>query len=90
MISNNIVTPTTEKSIEITKRKWIRANIACLFSMKIKNREKVKKSQVLGHIMDTYGETKFDVKSPNDRYIIAVNNFPIINVDDALFKKRMI
>lgn len=85
MISEDVVIPTTEKSIEITKRKWIRADIAGLFSMKIKNGDKVKKGQVLGHIMDTYGETKFDVKSPNDGYIIAVNNFPVINMGDALF-----
>ena len=35
--------------------------------------------------MDTYGETNFAVKAPSDGYIIAVNNFPIINMGDALF-----
>jgi len=85
MISKSVEIPKTDKTIEITKRKWIRANIAGLFSIKIKNGEKVKKGQILGHIMDTYGETKFEVKSPTNGYIIAVNNFPIVNMGDALF-----
>ncbi len=85
MINKNVVISPMKKSIEISKRKWIRANIAGLFSIKIKNGEKVEKGQVLGHIMDTYGETKVDVKSPNNGYIIAVNNFPIVNMGDALF-----
>jgi len=85
MISDEIKIPVMNKSIIISKRKWIRANIAGLFSIKIKNGEKVKKGQILGFIMDTYGETKYAVKSPSNGYIIAVNNFPIVNMGDALF-----
>lgn len=72
-------------SIHIKKRKWIRAKVAGLFTPTVQNGEKVKKGQVLGHIMDTYGETNFSVKSPYDGYVIAKNNFPIINMGDALF-----
>lgn len=85
MISDNVVTEKAEKSIEIKSRKWIRAEIAGLFSLAIKNGEKVLKNQVIGYIMDTYGETNFEVKAPFDGYIIAINNFPIINMGDALF-----
>ncbi len=85
MINKDVNITTATKSIQISKRKWVRANIAGLFSSTIKNGEKVQKGQVLGLIMDTYGETNFKVKAPHDGYVIAVNNFPIINMGDALF-----
>ena len=84
MIDNTIIIP-ENTSVCIYKRKWIRAKVAGLFNTTIKNGEKVKKGQVLGHIMDTYGATNFAVKAPKDGYIIAKNNFPIINMGDALF-----
>ena len=85
MISANIPIRKSKKSIEITTRKWIRASIAGVFSLQVKNGSTVKKNQTLGYIMDTYGETNFTVKSPQDGYIIAINNFPIVNMGDALF-----
>ena len=85
MIDSNVVIPKMDASIELTHRKWIRAKSAGLFSSNIKNGSAVKKGQTLGHIMDTYGETNFKVKAPYDGYIIAVNNFPIINMGDAIF-----
>ena len=85
MINDAITIPKNKTSIEITKRKWIRARAAGIFNTIVKNGAKVEKNEVLGQIRDTYGETKFDVKAPNDGYIIALNNFPIINMGDALF-----
>ncbi len=85
MISDKIIIPVMGKSILIKKRKWIRADIAGLFSIKIKNGNKVSKGELLGNIMDTYGETKLEVLAPKNGYIIAVNNFPIVNMGDALF-----
>ena len=85
MISDKVLLNKTKPSVVLTHRQWIRAKIAGLFSLAVKNGEKVTKNQVLGHIMDTYGETNFEVKAPYDGYIIAVNNFPIINMGDALF-----
>ena len=54
-------------------------------TLKLKTDPKIKKGQVLGHIMDTYGETNFTVKAPTDGYIISKNNFPVVNMGDALF-----
>lgn len=85
MIAKTVKIEKSNKSIEITSRKWIRAKIAGLFSTTIKNGEAVEKGQILGHIMDTYGETNFAVKAPYKGHIIALNNFPIINMGDALF-----
>ncbi|HHC80177.1 MAG TPA: succinylglutamate desuccinylase/aspartoacylase family protein, partial [Flavobacteriia bacterium] len=85
MISENVAIPKMEKSIELIQRRWVRAKIAGLFSTAVNNGEAVKKGQVLGYIMDTYGETNFKVKAPYDGYIIAINNFPVINMGDAIF-----
>lgn len=85
MISKEVVVPNAKPSVELHKRKWIRAKVAGIFNATIKNGAKVEKGQLLGNIMDTYGETKFPVKAPTSGYIIAKNNFPIINMGDALF-----
>ncbi len=85
MISEDVIIQKSNPSIEIVKHKWIRAKIAGLFSAVITNGDKVQKGQTLGFIMDTYGETHFLVKAPYDGYIIAINNFPIINMGDAIF-----
>ena len=85
MIDADVSIANNKVSIEITKRKWIRAKVAGIFSATVKNGAKVKKGQVLGNIMDTYGATNVAVKAPSDGYIIALNNFPILNMGDALF-----
>ncbi|CAM1372201.1 Succinylglutamate desuccinylase [Tenacibaculum litoreum] len=85
MVKESIEIPKNPTSIHINKHKWVRAKVAGLFTPIVHNGEKIKKGQILGHIMDTYGETNFSVKSPYDGYIIAKNNFPIINMGDALF-----
>ncbi len=85
MIDTKVTVAVAEKSIYIKKRKWIRAKVAGLFTVVVENGAPIKKGQVLGYIMDTYGETNFKVKSPITGYIIAKNNFPIINMGDALF-----
>lgn len=85
MIHENVVIPQGTTSIHITSRKWIRAKVAGIFNTKVTNGAHVKKGEILGNIMDTYGETNFPVKAPKDGYIIAKNNFPIVNMGDALF-----
>jgi len=85
MINEGVPIAENATSIHINQRKWVRAKVAGLFTPTVNNGQKVKKGQILGHIMDTYGETNFSVKSPYDGYVIAKNNFPIINMGDALF-----
>ncbi|RPD96705.1 succinylglutamate desuccinylase/aspartoacylase family protein [Aureibaculum marinum] len=72
-------------SIEITSRKWIRAKIAGMLNLRVKNGDKVTKGQLLAYITDTYGTSTISVKAPYNGYIIAVNHFPVINRGDALF-----
>lgn len=85
MISNQVSIPIQKTTVKVTNRSWLRAKVAGLFSAKVANGAFVKKGQEIGTIMDTYGATKFAVKAPKDCYIIAKNNFPIVNMGDALF-----
>ncbi|CAL2080897.1 succinylglutamate desuccinylase/aspartoacylase family protein [Tenacibaculum sp. 190524A05c] len=85
MISDTVEIPENNSSISIEKRSWIRAKAAGIFNSKVENGAAILKGDVLGFIMDTYGETKFAVKAPKDGYIIAKNNFPVVNLGDALF-----
>ncbi|WP_075344652.1 succinylglutamate desuccinylase/aspartoacylase family protein [Tenacibaculum agarivorans] len=85
MISDTVEIPKHHTSVEIVKKSWLRAKAAGIFTTKVVNGAFVEKGQILGFIMDTYGETKFSVKSPRDGYIIAKNNFPVVNLGDPLF-----
>lgn len=85
MVNENIVVPESKFCIEIKSRKWIRAKVAGIFNATVTNGAAVKKGDILGNITDTYGETKFNVRAPNNGYILAVNNFPILNMGDAVF-----
>ncbi|CAL2079914.1 succinylglutamate desuccinylase/aspartoacylase family protein [Tenacibaculum sp. 190524A02b] len=85
MILDSVEIPNQKNSIYIQKRRWIRAKVAGLFTPRVANGASIKKGEVLGQIMDTYGETNFSIKSPINGYVIAKNNFPVINMGDALF-----
>lgn len=85
MISDAIEIPDNNSPIEIVKKTWLRAKVAGIFNAKAKNGTAVTRGETLGYIMDTYGATKFPVKSPKDGYIIAKNNFPVVNLGDPLF-----
>lgn len=90
MIDTSIPIANQKSSVCVNNTKWIRAKVAGLFISKVINGSFVKKGQVLGKVTDTYGETNFKVKSPSDGYIIAKNNFPIINMGDPLFHLGML
>ena len=72
-------------TIEIANRKWIRAKIAGMLNVRVKNGAAVIQGQTLGYITDTYGASTLRVKAPDQGYIIAVNNFPVVNRGDAIF-----
>lgn len=45
----------------------------------------VEKGEFLATITDPYGKMRFKVTSPNEGYIINVNQSPIVNQGDAIF-----
>ncbi|MBQ4819953.1 succinylglutamate desuccinylase/aspartoacylase family protein [Aquimarina sp. MMG016] len=75
-----------EESIIIKKSFWIRAKYSGLLHIKIHFGKHVEKGEILATITDPYGTKRHVVKSPNDGYIINVNEAPIVYKGDAIFR----
>ena len=73
------------KNVIIEKSKWLRAQKSGLLHVKVPCHKHVVKGEFLATITDPYGTMRFKVLSPNDGYIINVNQSPIIYQGDAIF-----
>lgn len=71
-------------SVKIERDTWVRANNSGLFHMTVKNGAHVMKNDLLGIIVDPFGETEDRIISPVNGYIIGINNQPVVNQGDAL------
>ncbi|QNJ97372.1 succinylglutamate desuccinylase/aspartoacylase family protein [Constantimarinum furrinae] len=72
-------------TVIIEKSKWIRAQKSGLLHNKIDCNKFVVKGEFLATITDPFGTMRFKVLSPNDGYIINVNQAPIVHQGDAIF-----
>jgi uncharacterized protein len=71
--------------IHIKKTKWLRAPYSGMLKLNVKNGTFVKKKEVLGVILDPFGDFKKKVYAPFDGHIFCINKTPIVNKGDALF-----
>lgn len=71
-------------SVKIRRDTWVRANNSGLFHMDVQNGARVNKDELLGIIVDPFGETEERIISPVNGYIIGLNNQPVVNQGDAL------
>lgn len=78
------------KTIELTKRRWLRAPTAGMFIPEITNGSEIKKGQVLGIITDTFAKRTKSVKAPFDGYVFCVNHQAVVNQGEALFHVGMV
>lgn len=76
--------PKTDESVFITDSTWIRAKYAGLHHSFVRNGSRVAKNQLLGLITDPYGQFEKKIKSPIDGVVVAINNYPVVNMGDAL------
>ncbi|ELR69673.1 Putative deacylase [Fulvivirga imtechensis AK7] len=70
--------------IFIKNSTWIRAKYAGLHHAHVRNGNKIEKNQALGLITDPYGQFEKVIKSPVNGYVIGINNYPVVNMGDAL------
>lgn len=70
--------------VKIRRDTWVRANNSGLFHMNVQNGARVRKNDLLGLIVDPFGESEDRIISPVDGYIIGLNNQPVVNQGDAL------
>jgi hypothetical protein len=73
-----------QATIFLRESNWLRAKASGIFNSTIKLGDSVKKGQILAEISDPYGQIKVSVMSPNDGFVLGLNNLPVINVGDAL------
>jgi predicted deacylase len=71
-------------SVVLQQTTWLRAKISGIFNCFVEYGTTVRKNQTLANITDPYGKTKIIMKSPNDGYVIGLNNMPVVNAGDAL------
>ncbi len=81
---------TTNKTIELLKRRWLRAPTAGMFIPEIINGSEITKGQVLGIITDTFAKRTKSIKAPFDGYVFCVNHQAVVNQGEALFHVGMI
>lgn len=82
MIDDGSVQP--QDTIMLRDTKWIRARASGLFRTTKKYGSYIEKNAVIGTIADPYGESELELRSPDNGYIIGINNQPVINEGDAL------
>ncbi len=85
MLSHGHKTKKPHVTKYIEKSDWIRATYSGMFHGKVKVGEYVKKGKTLATITDPYGKQKYKVKSPNDGYLINVNDAPLVYEGDAIY-----
>lgn len=68
----------------LTSSQWVRAKHAGMHHSYVRNGSRVEKNQLLGVITDPYGQFEKQIKSPITGIIIGINNFPVVNMGDAL------
>lgn len=71
-------------SIILQRSTWIRAKYSGLFHSIKPNGSHVKKNEIIGKICDPYGESEYKLRSPENGYIVGINNQPVIHQGDAL------
>lgn len=80
-----IATKTSKSSsVFLEKSSWVRAKSSGLFHCSKTNGSPVKKDEIIGMIVDPYGEHQENLIAPHNGYIIGINNQPVINQGDAL------
>lgn len=71
-------------TVLLNKTGWVRAKSSGLFHTSKTNGSHINKGEIIGMIVDPYGEHQEKLIAPHDGYIVGINNQPVINQGDAL------
>jgi predicted deacylase len=71
-------------TVFLKKTSWVRAKSSGLFHTSKTNGSHINKGELIGMIVDPYGEHQEKLVAPHDGYIIGINNQPVVNQGDAL------
>ncbi len=71
-------------TVLLHKTSWVRAKSSGLFHTSKMNGSHINKGELIGMIVDPYGEHQEKLVAPHDGYIVGINNQPVVNQGDAL------
>ncbi len=71
-------------SVFISATVWIRSKHSGMHHAFIRNGSQVEKNQILGVITDPFGQFEKKIKAPISGVVLGLNNFPVVNMGDAL------
>ncbi len=77
--------PPEKSGIVLKESSWVRAKQSGIFHSHVELGQIIEKQEVIGRIMDPFGDFQKSIKSPSNGYIIGLNNTPIVHQGDALF-----
>ena len=80
----SINVPHVNHTIILNNTVWMRAKKAGLFRTTKKYGSFIEKDEIIGTISDPFGEKETEIKAPEDGFLIAINNKPVVNEGDAL------
>ncbi len=81
MIDSDLINNPT---VLLNKTSWVRAKSSGMFHSSKVNGAAIHKGEIIGTIVDPYGEHQEQLIAPHNGYIIGINNQPVINQGDAL------
>jgi len=73
------------KPIYLDKSKWLRSPNSGMFHALVKNGSEVKKGDLIGMVMDPFGNFERKIKATIDGYVICLNESPVVYRGDAVF-----
>lgn len=74
-----------QNSTHCSNSMWIRAKNSGLFQSRVQSGSMVKQREVIGRIVDPFGQFQTLIKSPKPGILIGHSNAPVVNQGDALF-----
>lgn len=76
--------PEASPSIHLSRSQWIRARHSGIHHANIRNGDHVRKGEIIGLITDPYGQFEHKIRAPFNGFVIGLNNYPVVNMGDAL------
>ena len=74
----------SHNTVVLSQSSWVRAKVSGMFLTYKKYGKKVEKGEIIGVISEPFGEMEYPLFSPEEGYIIGINNSPVVNQGDAL------
>jgi predicted deacylase len=73
-----------EATIELNRRKWLRAPKSGLFNPKVQAGDKVEHQDIIGYVSGPFADFRTPCYASKSGYVVSLNKNPIVNRGDAI------